>query len=248
MAGPGQPRRQRPFEEPDGRLWLASEDAPLLEVPPHARFDEAEPPRVQLLAAHADGRELARAGGARLPAGVERIDLEFRALSYREPARLRYRMRQGPDAPWSAPSSSGTFNLIGAASGEHQLEVAASLDGVRWSEVPARFELSVAAPWYQNGWVWSGFAALAAGLLYLAHAARLQVLLRLQRQRLRIARDLHDEMGSGLGSIGILAEVMSQEDVDDAERRALGVRIHGTVGALSSAMQDIVWSLRAGSE
>jgi len=246
--GMGNPGASDLLEDPDGRLWLASPDAPLLEIPPRARFDEAGPPRVQLLGAHADGRELPHGGGASLPAGVERIELEFRALSYREPARLRYRMRLGPDEPWSAPSATGTFNLVGAAAGDYQLEVAASLDGARWSEAPARYDFSVAAPWYQLGWVWVGFATLAAGLLYLAHAARLQVLLRLQRQRLRIARDLHDEMGSGLGSIGILSEVMSHEDVDDVERRELGARIHGTVGSLSTALQDIVWSLRTGSE
>jgi signal transduction histidine kinase len=59
--------------------------------------------------------------------------------------------------------------------------------------------------------------------------------------------DLHDEMGSGLGSIGILAELAAGNRVDEERRRTLSMRIAETAGELGSALDEIVWSLRPGA-
>jgi signal transduction histidine kinase len=56
--------------------------------------------------------------------------------------------------------------------------------------------------------------------------------------------DLHDEMGSGLGSIGILAGLAADERLDDASRRRLAEQIAEAAGELGTALGDIVGSLR----
>lgn len=79
-----------------------------------------------------------------------------------------------------------------------------------------------------------------ASVVYRAHVA---VLVGLERQRTRIAMDLHDELGSGLGSIGILSGVLSTDGLDPDQRTALAREIARTAGELGSALSDIVWSL-----
>jgi signal transduction histidine kinase len=69
-------------------------------------------------------------------------------------------------------------------------------------------------------------ALLAGGALVLLDRARTAVLLGLERQRTAIAMDLHDELGAGLGSIGILAGVASNPRVADTERQDFAQRIH----------------------
>lgn len=63
--------------------------------------------------------------------------------------------------------------------------------------------------------------------------------------RSTIARDLHDELGSGLGSIAILAELVADGDLPADDRRALAERVRRTAHELSASLDEIVWSLRS---
>lgn len=104
-------------------------------------------------------------------------------------------------------------------------------------------------PAWPGPWVLS----LALGCLLVAigvavHRARLRQLAALELQRARIAIDLHDEIGSGLGSIGILADLAAGSGISDTRRLELLEEIGATASELNGAMVDIVRSLRAGSE
>ena len=92
------------------------------------------------------------------------------------------------------------------------------------------------------------FALLLGSLLYAVYRIRLGVLLRLERQRTRIAMDLHDELGAGLGSIGLLTDLVADEQIEEHERRNLTGKIADTVDELGSSLTDIIWSLRGRSE
>jgi signal transduction histidine kinase len=109
-------------------------------------------------------------------------------------------------------------------------------------------EFEVEGPWFTQPWAIGSFVLLLAAAAYTAHRARVAALLRLERQRSRIARDLHDEMGSGLGSVGILAEVAAGDGIDDQQRRELCAQVAETASELGTALDDIVWSLRSGPE
>jgi signal transduction histidine kinase len=106
----------------------------------------------------------------------------------------------------------------------------------------------VRRPWWLEWWALAAFVLLAAGALLAAHRIRVAMLLRLERQRTRIAMDLHDEMGSGLGSIGLLAGVAAGDRVDESTRRRIAAEIAEAAGDLGGALSDIVWSLREGAD
>jgi signal transduction histidine kinase len=67
----------------------------------------------------------------------------------------------------------------------------------------------------------------------------------LQHVRTQIARDLHDELGSGLGSIGILAGLSAEGSLAPDEGPRLARRIAETAGEMGDALSDIVWALRS---
>ena len=69
----------------------------------------------------------------------------------------------------------------------------------------------------------------------------------LARLRASIARDLHDDIGSGLGSIAVLADLLAEGGVGGGDARDLAARIARTATELSESLGAIVWSLR-GSE
>jgi len=59
--------------------------------------------------------------------------------------------------------------------------------------------------------------------------------------------DLHDEVGSGLGTIAVLAGIAGRPDVSPGKRREVASRIESVAQELSRSLGDIVWSLRASS-
>lgn len=218
------------LEDADGTLWLASYGG-VVRVPPAARAAEARAPRVEPVASRADGRS---------------VELSYAALSFRAPESVRYRVRHRPDAPWSTTRNT-MLRWVDLAPGEYAVEVQASLDGRAWSAEPARFAFTVPLPWYRQAWFLALAAAAGALLLYLGYRLRVAYLLGIERERSRIAVDLHDDMGSKLGSIGLLADLASDGSLDDGRRADLLQRVSRLAGEVGGALADIVWALRPGS-
>jgi signal transduction histidine kinase len=65
--------------------------------------------------------------------------------------------------------------------------------------------------------------------------------------RAQIARDLHDDLGSNLGSIALLAELGSRLGSLPEETRRDFEEIHNTAERSAEAMRDIVWLIDSGS-
>lgn len=229
-------------EQPDGDLWVVM-NAGVHHVPRAVRDLRPAPPAIELLDVTVDGERRPYRAPLALPHDSHQIELEFAAPSYRDPRALRYRVRADHDA-WSPPTANPSLRFIDLPSGSHHIEVAASLDGERWSASPASFEVEIARPWYLRWWAFAGAAALLIGLGVALQRLRMALRLRLVRQRQQIAMDLHDEMGSGLGSIGILAELASNDVLPEPNRRDVATRIAETAGDLGVALGDIVWMLR----
>jgi len=70
----------------------------------------------------------------------------------------------------------------------------------------------------------------------------------LEQERVRIAQDIHDELGAGLAQIGLLADIGGDdlEDMDEARRNFAGIgeRARSTVRALD----EIVWAVNPNND
>jgi signal transduction histidine kinase len=230
-------------EEADGDLWIV-QNAGVHHVPRAVRDLRLAPPAVELLDVSVDGERRSDGGPVELPYDRHVIELGFAAPAFRDPRALRYRVRTDGAAAWSAPTDNPSLRLVALPTGAHRIEVAASLDGEHWSAVPASVDVEIGRPWYLRWWAIAGAAVLLVGLGVVIQRARMAIQLRLVRQRQQIAMDLHDEMGSGLGSIGILADLASSGVLADDSRREVATRIAETAGDLGVALGDIVWALR----
>jgi signal transduction histidine kinase len=122
--------------------------------------------------------------------------------------------------------------------------LACNNDGV-WNDIGASLAIIVLPHYWQTWW----FRLLVAGavllLFIVAYEVRLASERRLSRMRLRIARDLHDEVGSNLGSIALLSEVIPRQSAGSAEEISEIRRI--AVHTIES-LRDIVWFLDPASD
>ncbi len=233
------------LESSDGSLWIV-QNAGVNFVPAEARMARPGRPRIALIDARVDGRRQPLSGTLDLPYRTNRLELAFSALSYRDPLLVRYRVRVNGGA-WGEPTRQASVQFVDLPPGRYRAEVQASLDGRTWSDSPARLSFRVLRPWYLQPWAVGLFIAALAALLYAVYRIRVAVVLRMERQRARIAMDLHDEIGSALGSIGILASLTSDGKVGATERESIAAKIAETAEDLGESLGDIVWSLRAGS-
>ncbi|HEX6739789.1 MAG TPA: histidine kinase, partial [Vicinamibacteria bacterium] len=228
-----------------GTLWLTTAGG-VVQGPPGARAPDTTEPRPQLIRVAVSGRVVDPTRPLEVPHGTNEVALEVSALLYRDPAALQYRIRLGPEASWSLPARASRIQLMDVPSGSYHAEISASAGGAAWTAPRPLFQFHVPTPWHRQRWVWAAAAALVLAAGAAIQRARSAVRLRLERQRTQIALDLHDEMGSGLGSIRVLAGLAARDALDAEKRRVAAARIERTSRDLGQALTAIVWSLRRG--
>jgi signal transduction histidine kinase len=229
-------------EDDDGTIWLATGRG-VYQIPGAVRFAGPSVPPIALVDARIDDAPITIDAPLVLPYDRNRLELNFAALTFRDRSLVRHQVRLGPSEPWTGSRGEPSFRWVDLRPGDHQVEYRASLDGENWSTEPIHFAFSIRSPWYRSTWfvlLATAFVALAAWGIY---RARLAYLLGLERQRTRIAMDLHDEVGSGLASVGILSGVLAGDGLDAAVRRTTAAHIAAAAEDLGNALSDIVWSL-----
>ncbi len=88
-----------------------------------------------------------------------------------------------------------------------------------------------------------GTALLAAGLVMRSRRQRIRDR---GRHRERLARDLHDELGSNLGSIALISSFSGMEDTDPGQMRADLLTIEKVARESADSMRDLVGLLGGG--
>ena len=228
-------------ESASGELWIESSCGWTV-VPRSVRDRAPAPLRLRLTDVEVGGEQVADAPSA-LPYPLPPVTLRFATLTSAEPAEVVYRVRLDGGA-WSEPTQDASVQLLSLAPGAHQVEISAARRGSGEPPVTLVLPVHAAFPWYQQTWFFGLVGLVATASLYGLYRIALAVQLRLARQRTAIAMDLHDELGAGLGSIRILASLVSDGTAPPERAQELTARIELMAVELGGALTDIVWSLR----
>jgi len=245
-----------PVKCADGRYAFATTQGFALLRPGDFHADENAPP-VFIDHVFANGRTVAMDGEKlSLPPGIERLEFDFTGLHFGTPERLRFRNRlAGVDLEWGRPGPERKVEYRNLAPGTYRFDVAATSGNGRWTSHPATLEITLAPRIWQTGWFLAAAIAGAAGLIALAvHRFERQRMRRkleamerqqaLHAERARIARDLHDDIGSTLTQVALLSE-LAQSDLASRPERASGHinDIFSTAKAVTRALDEIVWAI-----
>ena len=129
------------------------------------------------------------------------------------------------------------------APGRYHLQARAVAADGTISPRPAEVQFTVLHPVWQRWWFVAACALLLVAMGYALHLYRLTQALAMERMRTRIARDLHDDIGSSLSQIAILSEVAQHERAS-----ATIVEIASIAREVVDAMGDIVWVINPGHD
>ena len=158
---------------------------------------------------------------------------------------LRYQYRLGGAAGrWSPPLAQRSVSYASLAPGSYRFQVrAVNADGGVGAE-PAELEFSITPPLWRQAWFLASLIGAAILLGYGAHRYHLARQLELERVRMRIAADLHDDLGASLSRVAILSEIVNrQAGLAQSEPGRRLAEIAETARGLVDSMGDIVWAI-----
>ena len=267
--GPGAVRSR------DGRIWMPTLTGLAMVRPERVPADRTPPPviieRVML-----DGQELALPPGAesqwgqaarnrsgatpRLPPGHRKLEFEFTALSFIAPENTRFRHRlDGLDEAWVEGGTERSVSYSRLPAGDYRFRVTARNNVGVWNEQDVGLTFAVAAFYWQTWWFRLGVGGSVLAIFGWSIRRfekgkvrrRMETLERqhaVERERMRIARDLHDEMGANLTQIALLSELAQSDFGKPEQARGHLDEVFRTAQSLTRSLDGIVWAVNPAND
>jgi ligand-binding sensor domain-containing protein/signal transduction histidine kinase len=172
------------------------------------------------------------------------ISIEFSALDFSMPKRNKYSyILEGFQKSWiSTGGLNRTATYTNLPSGEFTFMVKGSNSDGIWSEKTASIRIIINPPFYQTWWFVTLVVIIIVFFIYYLGTIRVKSQLEIEKLKLKIASDLHDNIGAGLTEISILSEVAERSEGHPSliVKKDLQ-KISETARQLVDSMSDIVW-------
>lgn len=239
----------------DGTLWFPTQKG-IAVIDPKLVPVGSEPPNVVIENCLIDGKE-ADCGNIKLTPENESLEIKYTALSFNKPEQIKFKYKlEGLDANWIDAGTRRRAYFTHLPPGEYSFRVSASnADGVS-NETGAMLKLTVTPPFYRTLWFGAVCVLIIGGILFFGYRRRIQnleakraaqeefsrqLLESQERERQRIAAELHDGLGQDLliiknwAVLGLKNGANSKTQFDE---------ISETASAAIDEVREIAYNLR----
>lgn len=257
------------FRTKSGLVWFSTLKGAVVVDP--RRLPAAAPPPVAMLeGVLVDGKLISgfgvwdmdapagegrRSPVLRIPPGRHSVEFQYTGPSFDRPEQTHFRYQlKGLDTGWfdAGPRRTAPYSYV--PPGEYHFQVVAGNDEGTWSTAGASITLVVARHFWQMWWVIAasavGVLAFVGGGVRIVEKRKLQRRLKrleqeraLERERTRIAQDLHDEMGAKLCRISFLSEHARRGGPAPGELEHQIASISDTAREVLHSLDEIVWAV-----
>ncbi len=257
----------------DGRLWIPTRSGMVVVNPDSLTDELEPPPMLvkrvvvddQILA-QSEGVMPGKRGSKildlrmsgwlfRLPPNYHRLEIDYTAMSFYAPENVQFRYRlEGVDKDWIEAGTQRSVAYSRLPAGNYHFHVIASnRDGV-WNEKGAGLAFMV-LPFF---WETLTFRLTALGaftlcvILMVRYVSFRRLRLRLQqaekqaalyKERARIAKDIHDDLGANLTQIALLSELVRQDSTPPSKTDVHTQKISATARQAIKSLDEIVWAV-----
>ena len=242
----------------DGRICFPTSRGLVLVNPADTKVNRLAPP-VVIEEIVAGGRTIGQNPDGetplKIPPGQQRFEFHYTGLSFIAPEKMQFEYRlAGWEKNWMPAGDKRVAEYSYIPPGQYTFQVrACNSDGI-WNEAGASLALVIRPNFWQTWW-FHGLVTLAgvglvAGTVLLSTRRRMQRKLErverqqeLERERTRIAKDIHDHLGANLTRISLLSQSAQGELENPLEAAEQLNRIYDTSRELTRAMDEIVWAV-----
>ncbi len=184
-----------------------------------------------------------------------RIQFDFTAFSFSAPENIQFRYRLlGLNDDWINLGAQRDVAYPHLPAASYRFEVQASDANGDWSQAGTGLNFEVLPFYWQTAWfrvaVFTLFTLIMVAAVRYISVRRLQAQLRLAEQqsalhkeRARIAKDIHDDLGATLTQIAIFSELARRDSDQPVESRGHNEKISQTARQAIRALDEIVWAV-----
>lgn len=241
----------------DGRLVFPTVKGVAVVDPTNFAFN-AKPPSVVIEEAEIDGAVVPLDPAPtvfKVPPNRTQVEFRYTGLSFSAPEKVRFRYKlEGLDKEWQEAVSRRSAYYSHLPPGDYRFHViAANNDGV-WNDSGAMLAVRVIPAFWQTWWFFIACFLVVGGAIFAIVRyvevrkihRRMQMLEQqhaVERERARIAKDIHDDLGASLTQITLLSELARTDLSRPREAEGHIRQISGTARELTRAMDEIVWAV-----
>jgi signal transduction histidine kinase/ligand-binding sensor domain-containing protein len=240
----------------DGRLWFPMRTG-LAVVNPDRTPEDRAAPGVLIERVAVDGRPVGTDARGRFvfPFANRRLDVDFTAPTFIAPENVRFRYRiEGLDEDWIESGARRNATYLRVPAGEYAFHVTACNSAGIWNEQGATIALAV-PPFLWDRWPVRAVClalftlGVIASVRYVSFRRLRFKLLRLeqetslQRERARIAQDLHDDIGASLTHIALLSELAQKDFEKPLQAKKHIDDIFRSARTVVRSLDQIVWTV-----
>jgi len=171
------------------------------------------------------------------------FSFRFAALHYSYPNENKYKYKMyGVDRDWVESDNQRFANYTNIDPGEYVFTVIGSNNDGVWNEDGASIKIIIHPPFWRTWWfILLAISALVSIIISIFHY-RTKNLLAIERLRLKIAEDLHDDIGTRLTEISMLSDfVYHTQSINNDPNKTTIKSIGSIARQLIDNMSDIVW-------
>jgi signal transduction histidine kinase/streptogramin lyase len=247
----------------DGRLWFTTAKGATWIQPEEIR-PNLMPPPVVIEEALVDGqtKSVVKAGETssalpglppamlEVPPGKHQLEFRYTGLSLVSPDRIQFRYRlEGADADWIQAGTRRFAHYNFLPPGDYRFHViACNSDGI-WNEIGGALVVKILPHVYERWWfrVLAGMVILSVVAGTVRHTVtrrlhrKMEQLERqraVERERARIAKDIHDDLGANLTLIAVLGDLAQKEKAGERIEK-----MSSTARQAVKSLDEIVWAV-----
>lgn len=189
-----------------------------------------------------------------LPYSTNNLHFKFRGIEHVNPGKVQYEYKmENWDSDWIRNGLSNEVRYSQLAPGDYEFKVRAANSFGLWSESSPSITVRITPPFWRSWWFYALSAIFSVGIVAgitrrLAYSGLRKKLAELRRQqeldreRQRISREMHDDIGAGLTQITLMTEYVRNNRVTDYGKELSDIA--DTSRQLVNNMSEIIWSMR----
>lgn len=232
------------YEDSRGYLWFGTVEG-FSRFNPNSYEGNKVPPKVHIVGVNASGREYQPEEKFTLTHEENYVEIQYAGINFAAPNQILYEYKLSKIDPDWQQTSARSVKYPSLPPGEYTFKVHARNINGAWSEDIEEVEFIITAPFWMQWWFWVLMLSIVVGIIYLFYNYyRARKMVDIERMRVRIASDLHDDVGASLTEIALQSDFLQAGDADSEFKKSLE-QIGRQCRKIVSSLDDIVWSIDA---